>query len=396
MQYNFDEIIDRSHTFAVKVDNLPHGCPKDALPLWVADMDLPCAQPIIDALHERIDRRIFGYTEYSSAECKQSVVSWHRRRFDWQIAEDNIFFSPGVVPALAFLLEALSSEGEGIIIQPPVYHPFALKIQNTGRRVLHSPLIKDEEHCTYRMDYADLERQFARPDTAGMILCSPHNPVGRVWSEQELRQLIEIAARYGKWIISDEIHADLTRFGVRHTPLLKIAGSYADHIAACTSPSKTFNLAGAQLSNIIIPNQDWQRKWKQITEARYSVSMASPFALTALIAAYTHGEDWLEQARRYIDANIAYAADFLRAHLPKTVVYNTEGTYLMWIDFSAYCAAYRIDEKGLEKLMQQKARIAFDEGYIFGAEGACFERLNAACPRSVLEECMRRLLHVFT
>lgn len=390
MHYDFNQIIDRSHTYAVKIDTLPEGCPSDAIPVWVADMDLPCAQPIIDALHQRIDRRIFGYTEYNNAECKNAIVHWYKKRFDWQIQQQDIFFSPGVVPALAFLIESLTNVGDGIIIQRPVYHPFSKKIENNGRRVINSPLIKQQHK--YVMDYDTLETQFARSDVAGMILCSPHNPVGRVWSVQELERLLELAKKYNKWIISDEIHSDLTRRGIVHTPLLKIAGTYADHIVVCTAPSKTFNLAGMQLSNIIIPNPNLQKKWKHVIEDRYSVSMASPFALAALTAAYSDGgEEWLEQVREYIDHNISYVTDFLKKYLPDSVVYDCEGTYLMWIDFSAYCS----DADKLEHIMQHKARIAFDEGYIFGEEGCCFERLNVACPRAVLEKCMYRLRLTF-
>ena len=227
----------------------------------------------------------------------------------------------------------------------------------------------------------------ADPSNKGLILCSPHNPVGRVWTQDELRQVVDIAKKRGKWIISDEIHADLVRKGVAHIPLLKAAPDYADRIALCTAPSKTFNLAGMQLSNIVIPNKEWQKKWTAIVEGQLSVALPNPFGVVAAIAAYTEGEEWLEQARDYIDGNIRYVNEFAKEHLPKAHVVETQGTYLVWIDFSGYEA----DPKKLEHLMQQKARIAFDEGYIFGPEGCGFERINVATPRRNIEECMRRI-----
>ena len=254
MKYNFDEVVDRKGTYSCKLDQMPEGAPSDALSVWVADMDFACAEPIIRALHERIDRKIFGYTIYDNEDLKHAVTGWFRRRYGWEVAKEDVFFSPGVVPALAFLLQALTSEGDGIIIQRPVYYPFTNKINGNNRKIFNSSLIY--ENGDYRMDYEDLEKKFADEAVKGMILCSPHNPVGRVWTVEELGRLVEIAKKYGKWIISDEIHMDLTRKGVVHTPLLKVAPKYADHIVVCTAPSKTFNLAGMQLSNIVIPNKD--------------------------------------------------------------------------------------------------------------------------------------------
>lgn len=385
MKYNFDEPIDRSGTYAYKLDMLPAGSPPDALSVWVADMDFACAQPILDALHKRIDRKIFGYTWYGNPDLIGAVTAWFERRYGWKIAPDEIFFSPGIVPALAFLLMAISHEGDGVIIQRPVYYPFTNKIKGTKRSIHNSPLIY--ENGDYRMDYADLEKKFADESIKGMILCSPHNPVGRVWSPEELRSLVDIAKKYDKWIISDEIHMDLTRKGVIHTPLLKVAPDYADRIVVCTAPSKTFNLAGCQLSNIIIPNKEWQAKWTAVISDTLSVSMANPFGIAATIAAYNEGEEWLEQVRDYLDENIRYINEFVAENLPKAKVAKTEGTYLVWIDLNAY----EKDPRKLEALMQKTAKIAFDEGYIFGEEGAGFERINVATPKATVVEVMRRM-----
>ena len=385
MKYNFDEVVDRRGTYSCKLEAMPEGAPEDALSVWVADMDFACAEPIIKALHERIDRRIFGYTIYDNQDLKNAVTGWFKRRYDWEIEKEDVFFSPGVVPALAFLLQALTGEGDGIIIQRPVYYPFTNKINGNNRKIYNSSLIY--ENGDYRMDYEDLEKKFADEKVKGMILCSPHNPVGRVWTLDELRKLVDIAKKYNKWIISDEIHMDLTRKGVVHTPLLKAAPEYADHIVVCTAPSKTFNLAGMQLSNIVIPNKEWQKKWLEVIDDAFSVSMANPFGIAATIAAYNEGEEWLDQLRDYLDENIRYVKEFVKENLPKASVTAVEGTYLIWLDLNGY----EKDPKKLEKLMQQTARIAFDEGYIFGEEGSGFERINAAMPKKNLEDCMNRI-----
>lgn len=385
MKYNFDEIVDRKGTYSCKLDQMPEGAPSDALSVWVADMDFACAEPIIKALHERVDRRIFGYTIYDNEDLKSAVIGWFKRRYDWEVEKSDIFFSPGVVPALAFLLQALTGEGDGIIIQRPVYYPFTNKINGNNRKIYNSSLIY--ENGDYKMDYEDLEKKFADEAVKGMILCSPHNPVGRVWTLDELRRLVDIAREYGKWIISDEIHMDLTRKGVVHTPLLKVAPEYADHIVVCTAPSKTFNLAGMQLSNIVIPNKEWQKLWLGVIDDAFSVSMANPFGIAATIAAYNEGEEWLDQLRDYLDENIRYVKEFVKEQLPGASVTAVEGTYLIWLDLNAY----GLEPKALEKLMQETARIAFDEGYIFGEEGNGFERINAAMPKRNLEDCMNRI-----
>ena len=385
MKYNFDELVDRAGTYSCKLEALPEGAPKDAMSVWVADMDFACAEPIIRALHERIDRRIFGYTIYDNPDLKQAVTGWFRRRYDWEIRPEDIFFSPGVVPALAFLLQALTEEGDGIVIQRPVYYPFTNKIKGNRREVYNNALIY--ENGDYRMDYEDLEAKLALPNVKGLILCSPHNPVGRVWTVEELRKVVDIAKKYGKWILSDEIHMDLTRKGVVHTPLLKAAPDYTDHIAVCTAPSKTFNLAGMQLSNIVIRNPEWQKKWLAVIDDAFSVSMANPFGIAAVIAAYNEGEEWLDQVRDYLDENIRYIKEFVKTRLPKASVTGVEGTYLVWLDLRAY----ESDPKKLEHLMQHTARVAFDEGYIFGEEGNGFERINVAMPKSRVVECMERI-----
>jgi cystathionine beta-lyase len=385
MRYDFDAVVDRKGTHSIKWDLLPEGAPEDALPLWVADMDFSCAEPILKALHERIDRKIFGYTLYESREYKDAVTAWYKRRMDWDVAAEDIFFSPGVVPAIAFLIDCLTAEGDGIVIQRPVYYPFTNKIEANKRKVVNNPLVY--ENGAYRIDYDDLDAKMSLASTKGMILCSPHNPVGRVWKEEELKNIVNICRKYNKWIISDEIHGDLVRKHIAHIPLEKACPDYKDKIITCTAPSKTFNLAGMQLSNIVIPNKEHQKLWKDCTSNRFSIDLPNPLGLAALIAAYTEGEDWLEQLKTYLDQNAAFCRRFFEEKLPKAKTAEPEGTYLLWVDLRAYCGDY----KKLQDTMFHKAKVALDEGYIFGKEGAGFERINFACPKSVLENCLNRM-----
>lgn len=383
--YNFNEMIDRSNTQSIKNDKLPPNSPEGTISMWIADMDFRCAQPIIDALHRRVDNGIFGYSAYDSASCKEATQGWFRRRFQWEVDTKDIFFCPGIVPAVAALVKLLAQPGEGVIIQRPVYYPFTNMIIGNGRQVVNNPLIyKDGD---YTMDFADLEEKLADPANKALILCSPHNPVGRVWTPEELGQVVALAKKYDKWIISDEIHFDLVRRGVVHHPLTKLHPEYAHRIVVCTAPSKTFNVAGMQMSNIVITDKGLQEKWSQLLGKEMGLMSSNALAITALMAAYNEGEDWLEQVLDYLDGNFAYAKEYLAKHLPEAKVIDAQGTYLLWIDLNAYCG----DTQKLEELMLQKAGLALDEGYIFGEEGAGFERINIACPRVTLEECLRRL-----
>lgn len=387
MNYDFDQYIDRAGTNAVKVEIMPEGSTKDTLSLWVADMDFACAKPIIDALHARIDRQILGYTDYAASDIRAVVKSWYSRRHGWDIPVSDMFFSPCVVTALAVLINALTEEGDGVILQKPVYYPFAMKVEENHRVVVNNALIRKDN--TYVMDYEDLEQKFADPKNKGLILCSPHNPVGRVWTAEELRRLVDIAAKYDKWIISDEIHCDLTRKHITFSPLLKVAPEYAHRIITCISPSKTFNLAGMHFSTVVIPNPEYQKKWLTIAGG-YSINGCSVLGLTAAIAAYTEGEEWLEQVREYLDENIRYIEQFVREQLPKAEMIVCEGTYLVWLDLRGYCS----DPKKLERVMVYEAGLALDEGYIFGEEGIGYERINVASPKATIIECMQRMKRV--
>lgn len=390
MKYNFDEIIDRSGTSATKMESLPKGCPDDALPLWVADMDFACAEPILKALHERIDKKIFGYTMYDTDECLGAVLNWYKKRYGWEEQKENLFFCGGIVSAYAVLLNLLTKEGEGVVIQRPIYYPFTMKANSNGRQIVDSPLIYADGN--YTIDFDDLDKKMAEPNNKVLVFCSPHNPAGRVWTEEEIRKVVDICKKYDKWIICDEIHCDLLRCGMTFHPILKVAPDYADRIAVCTAPSKTFNLAGMKTSNIVIHNKELQAAWKELIGGKLSMNGAGTLGLTAMIAAYNEGEEWLERLKEYLDGNFAYIDAFLKEHLPKAHMVPSEGTYLAWIDFNGYVDG---DAEKLEEIMQKKARVALDEGYIFGDAGRGFERINIATPRSVVEDCMDRILKAF-
>ena len=265
-----------------------------------------------------------------------------------------------------------------------------MKANSNGRQIVDSPLIYADGN--YTIDFDDLDKKMAEPNNKVLVFCSPHNPAGRVWTEEEIRKVVDICKKYDKWIICDEIHCDLLRCGMTFHPILKVAPDYADRIAVCTAPSKTFNLAGMKTSNIVIHNKELQADWKELIGGKLSMNGAGTLGLTAMIAAYNEGEEWLEQLKEYLDGNFAYIDAFLKEHLPKAHMVPSEGTYLAWIDFNGYVDG---DAEKLEEIMQKKARVALDEGYIFGDAGRGFERINIATPRSVVEDCMDRILKAF-
>mgnify|MGYP000880337690 CR=1 FL=1 len=387
MKYNFDEVIDRKGTHAVKVERLPKGADKDSLSLWIADMDFACAEPILKALHERIDRKIFGYTMYDADECMDAVTGWMKKRYGWNESRENLFFCPGVVAAYAALINLLTEPGDGIVLQRPIYYPFTNKANSNGRIPVDNALIY--ENGAYRIDFEDLDRKMADPANKVLVVCSPHNPTGRVWTEDELKKTVEICKKYDKWIICDEIHCDLIRRGVTFTPIMNVAPEYADRIVVCTAPSKTFNLAGLQVSNIFIPDDALRRKFEQAVAAS-GYSQLNTMGLVACEAAYRYGEEWYDAVKAYIRENLTYAQHFLEEQIPQVKAVKPEGTYLLWVDFRSL----GLSRKELEELIVKKAGLWLDSGDIFGAAGRGFERINVACPRSVLTEALERLARV--
>ena len=400
--YNFDEIIDRRHTNAMNTDGFrdyifhadetmkfPYQ-DEEFIRMWVADMEFATPDVVIDGIKKRLEKRIFGYTRVFEKSYYDAFAAWCKSKYDWTFDRKELVMSNGIIPALFEMVEYICKPDEKVLFLTPSYAYFKYAADASHRESVCSDLINTDGY--YTIDYEDLEKKAADEKTTLFILCNPHNPSGRVWKEEELKKIGEIIEKNNMWVISDEIHCDLIRRGVTFTPIMNVAPEYADHIVVCTAPSKTFNLAGMKTSNIVIHNKELQKKWKDYVNGSLSMDGASALGMTAMIAAYTEGEEWLEQLKDYLDGNFAYIDEYLKKYLPKAHLVKAEGTYLAWIDLNGYVDR---DEKKLEELMQKKAKVALDEGYIFGEEGRGFERINVASPRSVIEECMNRIRTAF-
>ncbi|WP_453993983.1 MalY/PatB family protein [Bacillus nitroreducens] len=382
MKYNFDESIDRRQTNSVKWDEVENIFgDKDLLPMWVADMDFKSPQPVITALQKRVEHGIYGYTTRSDAYY-EAIIGWMKRRHNWKVEKDWICFSPGVVPALHMIVKTFTSPGDKILIQPPVYYPFASVIEKNGREIVNNPL--RFENGRYYMDFEDLENKID-PSVKMIILSSPHNPVGRIWTRDELTRLGDICLKHNILVVSDEIHFDLVYKGNVHTPFAAISEKFADASITCTAPSKTFNLAGLQTSNMIIPNKEIRDQFKQAVENSF-ISLTNTFGVTALIAAYEEGDEWLDQLMDYLKGNLDFLKRYIKSTIPEVKVIEPDATYLVWLD----CRELGLDAKELERVIQKQGKVAFDEGYIFGKEGEGFTRINIACPRALLEEGLKR------
>ena len=384
MKYNFDEIIDRTNYHSVKWDELEttFGV-KDVLPMWIADMEFRSPKPVVEAIRKAAEHGIYGYTSRPDSYY-QAIINWMERRHNWKVKKDWIAHSPGVVPALGLIIRAFCQPGDKVVIQPPVYYPFFQVIENNGCHVVNNPLKLSNKK--YFMDYDDLERKIDDPRVKLLILCSPHNPVGRVWQKEELIILGEICLKNNIIVVSDEIHADILFEGYKHIPFASISPAFAHHSITCTAPGKTFNLAGLQTSTIIIPNKKYYKTYNNILDSLALVEN-NVFGLVALEAAYRHGEEWLEQLLPYLNENLDFLMKYFRERIPKIKVITPEGTYLIWLD----CRQLGLNTKDLNNFMIKKARVALDDGYWFGTEGKGFMRINIACPRSFLEEGLRRI-----
>jgi cystathionine beta-lyase len=376
---NFDAVLPRRGTGSLKWDTGR----EDLFPMWVADMDFPAPLEVRKALEERAAHGIFGYAA-PGEDFFAVPAGWQERRHGWKCSPEWILFAPGVVTALAFILRALTEEGAGIIIQPPVYYPFYGVIRDNARRIVENPLRLEGDR--YVMDYEDLERQASRKDVAALLLCSPHNPVGRVWTEEELRQAGEICARHGVLVITDEIHEDLVLPGYRHRPFGSLGEDFAANSVTCVAPSKTFNLAGLQCSFIIIPEESKRNAVKEALDAAH-LSRPNVFALAAAPVAFRDCDYWVDALVEYLAGNVAFLRDFLARRLPKARLIEPEGTYLGWVDFREY----GFSREELERRMLEKGKIWLDEGYIFGDSGSGFERIVLACPRALLQEGLERM-----
>ena len=388
MPINFDEIIDRRNTSCLKYDfAAERGYPADILPFWVADMDFRTPTPVIDALKARATHGIFGYTQVKD-DYFTVLQNWFRTRHDWIVERSDLIITPGVVFAIANAIHAFTKKGESILIQQPVYYPFANMIRQNERVLVDSPLRLIEGH--YEIDFEDFEQKIIEHSVKLFILCSPHNPVGRVWTRAELEQLAAICLRHNVIVIADEIHEEFVRPGFRHIPFASLSEEAAAITVTCTSPSKTFNLAGLQISNIFIRNAQLRRRFKEEL-GRTGYDEPNTLGLTGAKAAYEHGAEWLTQLLAYIEENYARTKSFLAAHLPKVKIIEPEGTYLLWLDFSAY----GLTDEALNEKIIRDAHLWLDDGPIFGAGGSGFQRINIACPWATLETGLQNLAEAF-
>lgn len=383
MKYNFDQIIDRSGTHTVKYDlrKLYFGT-EEVNPMWVADMDFKTPDFIVSAIKRRAGHEIYGYTLHP-ASFYQAAVQWFAQRHNWTISAGHLQFTPGVVPALALCVLAYTSPGDKVIIQPPVYHPFFSVVKNNGRQLVENPLT--EKNGRYYMDFDDLRRKIDKR-TKALILCSPHNPVGRVWTKEELRLLCDICYKNNVLIISDEIHCDLVFEPHKHIPTAKISKEIANMTVTCIAPSKTFNMAGLSTSLFHSSNPELLADFKKTAENLF-IHHGNLFGITALEAAYNYGNDWLDQLLDYLNGNIEFAIDFIKKRMPVIKVQKPEATYLLWLDFRHL----GLKPEELKQLMINEAKVGMNDGISFGEQGTGFQRLNVACPREILKNALEHI-----
>lgn len=387
MNYDFDRVIDRRGTSCVKYDLfMEHGLPEDTLAMWVADMDFETAPEIRAALSDAASHGIYGYTAQKD-DYYDAVKGWFRRRFGWELHKKWIVLTPGVVFALAAAVRAYTKKGDAVLIQRPVYFPFTGVVEDNDRRVINSPLVRRDNR--YYMNYEDMEKKIKDNQVKLFLMCSPHNPVSRVWTREELIRAAEICKRHGVIMVVDEIHCDFVLEGYRHVPFGTLS-DYTDRMVICTAPSKTFNLAGLQLSNIIIPDEKLRVPFLDEMR-RMAYHGPNMMGQIACRAAYEYGDEWLDELLVYLKGNADFLRDYLKEFLPTVQLAQPEGTYLLWLDFRG-CG---YDAETLKQKMLREAGIWMNEGAMFGEEGEGFMRINIACPRSILAEACERLRRVF-
>lgn len=393
--YNFDEIIDRQHTNALKTDGFRgyifHAGPEKVFPykddefihMWVADMEFAVAPEIIDAMRQRLDRRIFGYTVVFTHDYYDSFSKWCKDHYDWSFPEEELCFRPGIIPALYQFAETLCTKDEKVLMNTPAYGYFLHAAEYAGVGALLSPL-KKKEDGTFELDFENFEKQCADPACKLVFWCNPQNPTGRMWTEEELRRVAEIVEKYNLWIISDEIHCDLIRCGRKHIPMAKVMPDYPKLIT-CMAPSKTFNIAGLAFSNIIIRDPALRARFQERDKL---FGMVNPLSLTAAKAAYDQGGAWHEALKSYLDANFAFVKEFMSEYMPEAVMYIPEATYLAWVDLSK-CLP---DVEDLPGFFADNAGVLLEGGNsLFVGNAAGYIRLNLAMPKSVIRTGLERM-----
>lgn len=384
---NFDKIIDRRNTRCLKYDfAVERNMPADVLPLWVADMDFATSSYIEDAIMERAKHAIYGYSEVKTPYF-DILKKWMQKHHDWDIQRKWLVKTPGVVFALAMAVKAYTEPGDAVLIQQPVYYPFSEVIKDNGRNVVSNTLYLGEDN-RYHIDFEDFEQKIVAHKIKLFLLCNPHNPVGRVWSREELTRLGDICVKYHVTVVSDEIHEDFV-FKGKHQVFANIKKEYEEITVTCTAPSKTFNIASLMISNILIPNPELKRKFKHQMDAA-GISQLNVLGLVACEAAYEHGEEWYQEMKAYVKENIEFVKQYVEEQLPGVNMVEHEGTYLVWLDFRG--TGLSVEE--LDDKIINQAKLWLDSGKIFGSCGEGFQRINVACPRKVLEEAMDRIKNV--
>ena len=385
-KWNFDEGVNREGTNAAKYDKkfLKETFEvEDVLPLWVADMDFRAPDALLNALKNRINHGVFGYT-IAPDTYYEAIINWFKRKHQWKIEKDWIKFAPGVVPAVNFIIQTFTRPGDKIIIQEPVYYPFKSQIESNGRIVLNNELIPKER--TYDIDFEDFEKKCKEDRVKLFILCSPHNPVGRVWTKDELKRMGEICLENNVLVIPDEIHCDLIFPGFKHIHFATISEKFAQNSISCIAPSKTFNIAGLKTSYVVIPNEEL-RKAYTTTTSNLSIRGPGIIGIEATKAVYNDCEDWLDALLVYLKANFDYLKEYFESQFEKVKVFDLEGTYLPWIDFRGL----EIEPKKLDEIIKKDAKVLLDDGAMFGEKGAGFQRFNIACPRKILKEAAEKI-----
>jgi len=386
MKYDFDSIIDRSNSLSIKYEPSWRGKPSDVLPLWVADMDFatpPCVQ---EALMHRVKHGIFGYSE-PDKEYFYVLRKWFEKRFNWNIKQDWLVVTPGVVNSLFIAIRAFTKQGEGVVIQQPVYYPFEAGIKKTGRKLLVNELLLKDGR--YVIDFQDFEEKIKQAKL--FILCNPHNPVGRVWERDELVRMGEICLRHGVIVIADEIHQDFIFPGHKHLVFAGLNDDLANITVTCTSPSKTFNLAGLLHANNFISDKTLREKFKE-EYAQIGIGQPGIMGILSCKAAYESGAEWLDDLIEYLSQNMQLLKTYLSEHIPKIKLIEPEGTYLAWLD----CRELGLSAQKLDEAVTHKAKLWLNAGYTFGKGGEGFERINVACPREVLSRALERLKLIST
>ena len=385
---DFNLALDRSRSAAEKWNKpalLKHFGRDDLLPFWVADMEFKAPPTVIRSLIERAENGIFGY-EYKQASLYDAIAQWYSTRHHWVIDKSDLRFSRGILNAISMLINLHTEEGDGIIVQPPVFFEFRLAIRENKRNVIRNPLqIVDRR---YRMDFDDLEEKAADPRTKMLIICNPHNPVGRVWEREELQRVGEICREHNVLVISDEIHGDIIFQGHQYIPFASVSDENAQNSFTCLSPAKTFNIAAVTDGLVIIPNEVYRKQYDQIAK-RLLINKTNAFSVVAMESAYRTAGEWLDQLLDYLQSNVSFLKDYLKDHIPNVHLVEPEGTFLAWLNFREL----GMEAKQLENFLAQKARLALNSGYWFGRQGAGYARMTIACPKSMLEEALLRLEH---